>query len=90
MTELNFLNISAPGSSTRACYPGRDDDGSGVGIATTRLNNGGINRETVIECYYKIAVRPGMIVQPDMQYIASPSGVERDAFAIELRFILTL
>lgn len=88
--RVEFPEYFGAGLVYQGLLPGRDDDGFGVGIATTRLNMGGTNRETVIECYYKVAVRPGMIVQPDMQYIASPSGVERDAFAVGLRFILVL
>lgn len=85
-----FPEYFGAGLVYQGLLPGRDNDGFGAGVATTRLNSGGTNRETAIECYYKIAVRPGMIVQPDMQYIASPSGVERDAFAAGLRFILAL
>lgn len=87
---VGFPEYFGAGLVYQGLLPGRDDDGFGVGVATTRLNMGGTNRETVIECYYKIAVRQGMIVQPDMQYIVSPSGVERDAFAVGLRFVLAL
>lgn len=39
------------------------------------------NRETFFECYDKIGIRPGVIVQSGMRYIVSPSEVERDSLA---------
>lgn len=88
--RVEFPEYFGAGLVYQGLLPGRDDDGLGAGVATTRLNGGGTNRETVIECYYKAAIRPGMVVQPDLQYIVSPSGIERDAFAVGLRFILAL
>jgi porin len=85
-----FPEYFGAGLVYQGLLPGRDDDGFGTGVATTRLNLGGTGRETIVECYYKVAVRPGMVVQPDLQYIVSPSGIHRDAFAVGLRFILAL
>ncbi len=88
--EVGFPEYLGVGLVYEGILPGRDDDGLGVGVAATRLNAGGRNCETVVEWYYKAAIRPGMVVQPDVQYIASPSGVYRDALAVGFRFVLTL
>ena len=70
--------------------PSRNDDVLGAGVAWARLNQGGTNRETVVEWFYKARVTPWMSLQPDIQYIASPSGVYHDAFAVGLRFEVML
>jgi porin len=88
--EVGFPEYLGAGLVYQGLLPGRDDDGFGAGVATAQLNGGGTNRETVIECYYRAAIRPGMAIQPDVQYIASPSGVHRDALVVGLRFVLKL
>jgi porin len=70
--------------------PSRDEDVLGAGAAWSRLNQGGTNRETAIELFYKARITPRMSLQPDVQYIATPSGLHRDALAVGLRFELTL
>ena len=87
---VEFPEYFGAGLVYQGLFPGRDDDGLGVGVAACRLNGGGTNRETVIECYYKVALRPGAVLQPDVQYVVSPSGVERDALAVGVRFVLAL
>lgn len=87
---VEFPEYFGAGLVYQGLLPGRDDDGLGAGVAACRLNGGGTNRETVIECYYKVALRPGAVLQPDVQYVVSPSGVERDALAVGLRFVLAL
>jgi porin len=69
---------------------GRDDDVVGAGVAWAGLNQGGTNQETVIETFYKAQIKPWMSVQPDIQYIASPSGIYRDALVVGMRFQLAL
>ena len=70
--------------------PGRDADVVGAGVAWARLNQEGTGPETVIELFYKAQITPGLSLQPDLQYIANPSGIHRDALAFGLRFQLTL
>jgi porin len=70
--------------------PSRDEDVVGTGLAWTELFRGGTNHETVFEFFYKAVITPRVSLQPDLQYIASPSGIHRDAMAVGLRFLVTL
>lgn len=67
---------------------GRDQDSIGLGVAHARLARpqgpvGG--SETAIELFYRVRVLPWLIMQPDIQYIVSPSGLYEDAFIAGLR-----
>ncbi|MGL4512658.1 MAG: carbohydrate porin [Lacipirellulaceae bacterium] len=42
--------------------------------------------ETAIELFYTAEVRPWMLLQPDLQYVANPSGTGRDAVVAGLRY----
>ncbi len=46
--------------------------------------------ENAIEVFYKCRLTPYASLQPDVQYIAQPFGLERDALVAGLRFELTL
>jgi porin len=70
--------------------PQRDKDVLGAGISWAELFQGGTNRETVFEFFYKAQVTPQTSLQPNLQYIATPSGIERDALVVGLRFQVTL
>ena len=72
--------------------PCRDDDIAGIGIASLELSPelGPRGTEISIECFYKMMVTDNVIIQPDLQYIVRPSGVERDAFVFGLRYELAL
>ena len=61
----------------------------GAGIAWARLNQGGTNREIVVEGFYKVQVTPSVSLQPDLQYIASPSGIYGDSLAVGLRCMVS-
>jgi carbohydrate-selective porin OprB len=74
----------------RGTLPCRDDDVIGVGVAYTELFQGGTNRETVTEVFYKAQLNPRLSLQPDLQYIGTPSGIFRDSLAVGLRFQMTL
>lgn len=69
---------------------GRDDDVLGIGVAWTELFGGGTNQETATEIFYKAQLTPRVSLQPDLQYISSPSGIYRDAFVAGVRFQLML
>lgn len=69
--------------------PGRDQDVVGAGVAWAELYRGGTGQETVYECFYKANVNDHLSLQPDGQYIQSPSGVYPDALVVGLRFVLT-
>ena len=46
--------------------------------------------ETTVEVFYLAQLTPYLTIQPDLQYIASPSGIYRDSIAAGLRFQLNL
>lgn len=75
--------------------PGRDSDAWGLMVNNIQFTPGTattIERtyETVIETFYNVQVNPWLRLQPDLQYIANPGGVERDALLVGLRFEATL
>jgi len=70
----------------RGPIPCRNDDVVGAGVAWAKLNRSGTLQETVVEFFYKAQIGPRTSLQPDVQYIASPSGIYRDALAVGLRF----
>jgi porin len=74
----------------RGLIPCRDEDVVGAGVAWAKLNRSGVRQETVVEFFYKVQLTPRLSLQPDVQYIASPSGLYRDALAVGLRFQLAL
>lgn len=73
----------------KGLIPKRDDDVVGAGFAWASLNRGGRNKETVTEVFYKAKLSPTLSIQPDLQYIGSPSGIFPDSLAVGLRFILS-
>lgn len=79
---------SVIGVTYTGLLPGRDDDVLGIGIARSELFQGGTHRETVTEFFYRALLTPRVSLQPDVQYIASPSGIYPDALAVGVRFEL--
>ncbi len=69
---------------------GRDEDVLGVGVAWAELFQGGTNEETVLELFYKAQLTRNTSLQPDLQYIATPSGIYSDALAVGFRFQVDL
>ena len=74
----------------RGLIPCRDDDVVGAGLAWAKLSRDGLLQETAVDLFYKAAITPRLSIQPNLQYIASPSGIQRDALAVGLRFQLAL
>jgi len=70
----------------------RDADVLGLGVAHLLFSDrlGDLPPETAIELFYKARITERVILQPDLQYIAHPSGQYRDALAFGLRFEVTL
>lgn len=66
----------------------RDDDVLGAGVAHLQFSGLLPDRdsETAIELFYKVRLSERAMLQPDLQYIASPNGNGRDAFVFGLRF----
>ena len=67
------------------CVVGHDQDVAGAGFAWAGLNQGGTNEESVVELFYKAKGSRRITLQPDLQYIASPSGIYRDSLAVGVR-----
>ncbi|HMB96544.1 MAG TPA: carbohydrate porin, partial [Tepidisphaeraceae bacterium] len=75
--EHNF----AGGLSWTGAIPKRDSDVLGIGATCALLSRdsgaGFDDRaETTIEAFYKIQITPWFYVQPDLQYIINPGGIE--------------
>ena len=73
---------------------GRDHDAVGIALAKARYGKpyraaqmGPVSEETSYELTYQYEVRPGFVVQPDLQYIRRPAGShdQKDAVVIGLR-----
>jgi len=75
----------------KGLIPKRDSDilGFGTGIAgfSNRLKpiDGRYGQETVLECFYRIKITPWMYIQPDLQYIMNPGGLQQNSFAFAMR-----
>jgi porin len=78
--------------------PGRASDVAGIAVAYSSVSgdfsdaevlqgNPKSTGETVIEATYKVNIAPWWSVQPDVQYIVNPSGVQgsENAFVVGLR-----
>jgi len=74
----------------RGLIPDRDQDVVGAGASWATLNKSGSLQETVIDVFYRASLTPWLTIQPDLQYIASPTGIHRDAIAVGLRFQVAL
>ncbi|MBW7990931.1 MAG: carbohydrate porin [Planctomycetes bacterium] len=76
------------GLSYVGLLPGRDEDITGIGLAqalwSDRMDD--VTRETAIELFYKAPLTEFMSIQPDIQYIANPSGNGDDALVFGVRF----
>ena len=69
----------------RGLLPSRDWDIVGLGVAEARLNEAGDETETVVETFYKLQLTEEFSIQPDLQFIASPSGIYPDSLVCGLR-----
>ena len=86
----SIYNDFVAGIVYKGMIPNRDRDVTGIGYAWAQLNESGTLQETVVELFYKAQITPRTSLQPDIQYIGSPSGIHRDAIAVGLRFELAL
>jgi carbohydrate-selective porin OprB len=69
-------------------HASREHDVIGVGIAWSELFQGGTNQEMATELFYRAQWSSHLSVQPDIQYISSPSGIYKDAIAVGIRMEL--
>jgi len=66
-------------------WPGRDEDVAGWGVAWAEVYQGGTGHEMATEVFYRVNWNARWSLQPDLQYISSPSGIFRDAFVVGAR-----
>jgi porin len=98
-SNTNFVDYYVDGGFNFSGFiPGRGNDVAGLGIARSHISrdfsdaqilagNPSSTAETVLEATYKIQVAPWCSIQPDVQYIITPSAVEgsRNATVLGLR-----
>jgi carbohydrate-selective porin OprB len=89
VTEKSIGDSAIAGVVYTGLLPRRDKDVTGAGVAWVELFRGGTGQEAVLEWFHKIHFHRRFSLQPDLQYILSPSGIYPDALAFGLRFILT-
>jgi porin len=87
-SNANFVDWYAEGGFNFTGFiPGRDTDVAGLALARSHVSSefsdlststGGLpfTAETVLEATYKVQINPWWYVQPDVQYIITPSGQE--------------
>jgi len=87
-SNTNFVDYYIEsGFNFTGFIPGRGSDVGGIamarshvsddyGIAQSREGNPSSSAETVVEATYKVQLAPWWSLQPDLQYIITPSGVE--------------
>jgi porin len=98
-TNTNFVDYYVDGGFNFTGFiPGRDSDIAGIAVARSHVSDDFSDSqvaqgsppstaETVLEATYKAQIAPWWSIQPDLQYILTPSGVEgsRDALVLGVR-----
>lgn len=96
---LDVSSYAGGGVVYTGLFAGRDHDQAGLAIASARfgkpwraLNPEAAGVETTIEAAYQVEVKPGLILQPDVQYIRHPGGASdvKDALVVGLRLRIGL
>ena len=94
--STNFVDYYVDaGFNFSGFLPGRDSDIAGLAVARSHVSSdfsdaqvagGGLplTAETVIEATYKMQLAPWWSIQPDVQYIISPSAVQGSPNAVVL------
>jgi porin len=95
-SNTNFVDYYMEGGFNFAGFvPGRDKDVGGLAVARSHVSgdysdsqvaqgNPPSTAETVIEATYKVQFAPWWSIQPDLQYIVTPSGVQGSHNALVL------
>ena len=98
-SNTNFVDYYVDsGFNFSGFIPGRDNDVAGIAVARSHVSSdfsdaqvsaGGLplTAETVIEATYKAQLVPWWSIQPDVQYIITPSGMQgsQNAVVVGLR-----
>lgn len=74
----------------RRLLPNHDRGVLRLGFSGARWFQGGTGRELVDEWFYRAELTPRASLQPDLQYIRSPSGIHLDALVAGLRLQMDL
>lgn len=74
----------------RGLLRGRDEDVAGAGLGWVKLTEGGTGEEFMVELFYKAKINSTLSIQPDIQYINTPSGIYSNALVVGLRVQLDL
>ena len=94
--STNFIDYYVDGGFNFTGFiPGRDNDVAGIAIARSHISQDfsasqvaqgapPSSAETVLEATYKVQLAPWWSVQPDLQYIITPSGVAGSKNAVVL------
>jgi porin len=88
LTDKSIGDSAVAGLTYTGLFNGRDHDVLGLGLAWAELFQGGRNREIVTELFYRASLTSRVSLQPDVQYISSPSGIFKDALAVGARFVM--
>lgn len=80
--DANVFELSRHGSAIATwtgALPGRDADVIGAGVSWAEFTDRAASdftedAETAFEAFYTFEVRPGLTIQPDVQYILNPGG----------------
>lgn len=83
-------NSASGGLVYTGLLPARNEDSVGAGVSWGQLFHGGSDQETVFEVFYRAELGAGVSLQPDLQYIATPSGIYPDALVVGVRFQMEL
>jgi porin len=87
------------GLSYQGPFKGRNNDSLGLAVAQARFgaparaaSGLGMGPETNIELTYQAQIKPGIIIQPDVQYIKNPGGDKdaKSAVVVGIRLRLAL
>lgn len=91
--DINLLRYHVgAGVVYRGLIDCRDGDTAGIGVERVEFSRYLVDQgaETAFELFYKAPINDHLTLQPDIQYVASPSGMYRDALLFGLRFELVL
>ncbi len=78
-------NSCSAGIVYTGLFERRDRDVVGMGVVWAELNQGGTNHEAALEVFYRAYLTERIALQPDLQYIDSPSGLRPDALVVGVR-----
>jgi len=81
-TSVNEVNVYIGGGlNYHGLIPGRDNDDSGIAVASALINDGLTadstreDHETTIEITYNAQINDHIRIQPDLQYVINPGAV---------------